>query len=77
MAQWRDVAKAFALGDGHVSQKEVAKLREALLVDGYISKPEYEFLLEIKQEATTSVQMLDELIAECAEIVEKQKQALA
>ena len=23
MAQWRNVAKAFALGDGHISQKEV------------------------------------------------------
>lgn len=23
MAEWRKVAKAFALGDGHVSQKEV------------------------------------------------------
>ena len=77
MAQWRDVAKAFVLGDGHVSQKEVIKLREALLIDGYLSKPEYEFLLEIKQEAVSSVQMLDELIAECEEILAKQKAELA
>lgn len=69
MAEWRKVAKAFALGDGHVSQKEVRMLREALLADGSISKSELEFIKEIKAEAKTSVQALDELIAECEGIV--------
>ncbi len=65
MAEWRKVAKAFALGDGHVSQKEVATLREALLKDDHISKSELDFLYEIKNEAKSTVKMLDELIAEC------------
>ena len=65
MAEWRKVAKAFALGDGHVSQKEVAVLRKELLADGKISKSELDFLRELKQEAKTTVQALDELIAEC------------
>lgn len=65
MAQWRDVAKAFALGDGHISQKEVNILRKALLADGQVSRSELDFLKEIKQEAASSVQLLDELIAEC------------
>jgi len=65
MAEWRKVAKAFALGDGHISQKEVKLLRELLLADGQISKSEMDFLYEIKREAKTSVSLLDNLIAEC------------
>lgn len=30
MAEWRKVAKTFALGDGHISQKEVNLLRQVL-----------------------------------------------
>jgi hypothetical protein len=71
MAEWRKVAKAFALADGHVSQKEVAILREQLLNDGAVSKSELDFLLEIKAEATTTVQLLDELIAECQAVIAK------
>jgi len=65
MAEWRTVAKAFALGDGHVSQKEVKVLREQLLKDGHVSQSELDFLHEIKAEATSTVAMLDELIADC------------
>ncbi|WP_295402539.1 hypothetical protein [uncultured Thiocystis sp.] len=65
MAQWRDVAKAFALADGHISQKEVEVLRRTLFADGHISKSELDFLREIKKEATSSVQLLDALIADC------------
>ncbi len=65
MAEWRKVAKAFALGDGHVSQKEVAVLREALLADDKVSKSELDFLNEIKSEAKTTVKDLDALIADC------------
>ncbi|EXJ11055.1 hypothetical protein [Imhoffiella purpurea] len=69
MAQWRDVAKAFALADGHISQKEVNILRKALLDDGHVSKSELDFLKEIKRDAASSVQLLDELIADCEKIV--------
>jgi uncharacterized tellurite resistance protein B-like protein len=68
MADWRKVAKAFAVGDGHVSQKEVGILRQALLADGDISKSELDFLKEIKKEAKTSVAALDELIQECEKV---------
>ena len=65
MAQWRDVAKAFALADGHISEKEVGILRAALFADGKISQSELDFLLELKREATTAVKALDQLIADC------------
>jgi hypothetical protein len=65
MAQWRNVAKAFALGDGHISQKEVSVLRAQIFADDHISKSELDFLREIKAEAKSSVQLLDELIADC------------
>lgn len=70
MAQWRDVAKAFALADGHITQKEVAILRQTLLADGKISKSELDFLKEIKAEAKSAVQLLDELIADCEKAIE-------
>lgn len=65
MADWRAVAKAFALGDGHVSQKEVAVLRQMIFEDGHISKREMSFLHEIRDESKTHVKALDELIEEC------------
>lgn len=69
MAEWRKVAKAFALGDGHISQKEVAALREALFVDGRISKSELDFLKEIKQDAKSSVKALDDLIEDAEKAI--------
>lgn len=65
MAEWRKVAKAFALADGHVTQKEVEILRKEILADGHVSKSELDFLLEIKAEAKSSVKLLDDLIDEC------------
>lgn len=69
MAEWRKVAKAFALGDGHISQKEVETLRVQLLADGAVSKSELDFLLEIKAEAKSAVKLLDDLIAECQALI--------
>jgi uncharacterized tellurite resistance protein B-like protein len=65
MAEWRKVAKAFAVGDGHISEKEVKVLRQALFADGHISKSELEFLHELKKEAKTHVKALDQLIEDC------------
>jgi uncharacterized tellurite resistance protein B-like protein len=65
MAEWRKVAKAFALGDGHISEKEVDVLRQAFFADGQISKSELDFLHEIKKDAKTSVKALDALIEDC------------
>ena len=71
MAKWRRIAKAFALADGHITQKEVEILRKEILADDEVSKKEMEFLLEIKAEATSSVKMLDDLIAECQILIKK------
>lgn len=69
MAEWRKVAKACALGDGHISEKEVAVLRTVLLADGKVSKSEMDFLNEIKAEAKTTVRALDALIEDCEKVV--------
>ena len=69
MAEWRKVAKVMALGDGHVSQKEVEILREVILKDAKISKSEIDFLQEIKTEAKTTVKALDELITDCEKLI--------
>lgn len=73
MAKWRKVAKAFALADGHITQKEVEILRKEILADGDVSKKEMKFLLEIKAEATSSVKLLDDLIAECQGLLKTSK----
>ncbi len=65
MADWRQVAKACALGDGHIDTKEVAILRKVILADGTANKSELSFLQEIKAEAKTAVKALDVLIEDC------------
>jgi len=65
MAEWRKIAKAFALQDNHISEKEVEALREHLFADGKISKSELYFLHELKKEAKTHVKALDKLIEDC------------
>jgi hypothetical protein len=69
MAEWRKVAKAFALADGHITQKEVDILRKEILADHAVSKSEMDFLLELKAEAKSSVKLLDDLIAECQAMI--------
>ena len=68
MAEWRQVAKVCALGDGHISNKEVDILRTVILADGSANKSELDFLLEIKAEAKSSVQSLDLLIEDCKKV---------
>ena len=68
MAEWRQVAKVCALGDGHISNKEVDILRKVILADGTANKSELAFLKEIKAEAKSSVQALDTLIEDCEKV---------
>lgn len=65
MPDWRKTAKTFALGDGHISEKEVGMLRQEFFKDGKISQSELNFLHEIKKDAKTTVKVLDSLIEEC------------
>jgi hypothetical protein len=65
MAEWRKVAKALALADGRIETREVEILRKQLFADGKIDKSELDFLYEIKRGASSQVQALDALIAEC------------
>jgi hypothetical protein len=68
MAEWRQVAKVCALGDGHISKKEVEILRKVILADNSANKSELDFLKEIKSEAKSSVQELDILIEDCNKV---------
>jgi hypothetical protein len=68
MAEWRQVAKVCALGDGHISKKKVEILRKVILADNSANKSELDFLKEIKSEAKSSVQELDILIEDCNKV---------
>ncbi|KOR30774.1 hypothetical protein TI04_04165 [Achromatium sp. WMS2] len=74
MAEWREVAKAAILADGHVSEKEVDLLREHVFEDGIVSKSELDFIKEIKAKAKTAVKSLDVLISDCEAAFAKSKQ---
>lgn len=65
MADWRKVAKAFALGDGHVSEREVEILRGEFFADEKITKQELEFLYELKRSARSTVKAFDQLVEDC------------
>jgi len=65
MAEWRKVAKALALGDGRIDEKNVNILRNELFADGTIDKSELDFLYEIKRGASTAVKALNLLIEDC------------
>ncbi len=65
MAEWRKVAKALALADGRIDEKEVGILRRELFADGKIDKSELDFLYEIKRGSASAVKALDKLIEEC------------
>jgi hypothetical protein len=65
MADWKKVAKAFALGDGHVSEREVEILRTEFFADEKITKQELEFLYELKRSARSTVKAFDQLVEDC------------
>jgi hypothetical protein len=64
MADWRKVAKAFALSDGRIDTKETTILRKELFADGKIDKSELEFLYEIRKGASSTVRDFTELFIE-------------
>lgn len=65
MSEWRKIAKAVILADGHVSEKEVDILRQEIFADNKVSKSELDFIKEIKAEAKSTVKALDVLISDC------------
>lgn len=64
MAEWRKVAKAALLADGHISKKETEIVRKEIFADGEISKSELDFLHELKKEAKSVVKDFDILLTE-------------
>ena len=60
MADWRKVAKALALADGRVDERESAILRREFLADHKIDRGELEFLLELRKEAQTVAPSFDQ-----------------
>jgi hypothetical protein len=51
MADWRRLAKALALADGRIDEREAHIIHHELLKDHKIDRSELEFLLELRREA--------------------------
>ncbi len=62
MADWKKLAKAAILSDGHIDKKEVALIRQELLGDGKLDRSELEFLLDLRKSATSVVRDFNTLV---------------
>jgi hypothetical protein len=64
MADWKKLAKAALLADGHIDTKEVEIIRKELLADERIDKSELEFLADLRNSAKSTVRVFVELFLE-------------
>src|SRR5438067_141241 len=55
MADWKKLAKALILADGHVSEKATDVIQRELLADNVINKGEAEFLIDLRNSAPRAV----------------------
>jgi hypothetical protein len=62
VADWRQAAKALALADGRIDDREAAVLRRELIGDERIDRAEVEFLLEVRREARGASKAFRELV---------------
>lgn len=64
MADWRKVARAFALADGKIDTSEVGILRKELFADGQIDTDELEFLVDLRNTTKGNAREFTELFIE-------------
>ena len=64
MANWRQLAMAALLADGHIDEREVAILRKEFFADRRIDRAEMEFLLEARKKAGSCVPSYEKLLFE-------------
>jgi hypothetical protein len=62
MADWRKLAKALALADGRIDEKEAAIIRRELLAEGQLDQSEIEFLLGLRRAAMEVVPSFTEFV---------------
>lgn len=62
MADWRKLAKALALADGSIDTKETDIIKSSLMADGKLDRSEIEWLLEVRRDATKTVQVFDQFV---------------
>jgi uncharacterized tellurite resistance protein B-like protein len=55
MADWRKLAKALALADGRLDTKETEIIKREILSDGKLDKSELEWLVDLRNSATSVV----------------------
>lgn len=64
MAEWRNLAKALALADGVIGEREALLIRDQLLADRSIDRAELEFLLEVRHAARSVVPSFTQFVNE-------------
>jgi hypothetical protein len=64
MADWKKVAKALALADGYIEEKETEILRREILADGVVNKSEAEFLVDLRKSAPKAVARFHQFVFE-------------
>jgi uncharacterized membrane protein YebE (DUF533 family) len=69
MANWRQLAMAALLADGHIDEREVEIIRKEFYADRRIDRSELEFLLEARRKAQSSVPSFEKLLFEAMRAV--------
>jgi uncharacterized tellurite resistance protein B-like protein len=80
MADWRKLAKALALADGRIDTKETEIIKREILADGKLDKSELEWLVDLRNSATSVVgafnefffKMVKEVILDDSEITDNE-----
>jgi uncharacterized tellurite resistance protein B-like protein len=60
MADWRKMARALALGDGRIEEREATILRREILADRKVDRDQLEFLVELRKEARSVAPSFDQ-----------------
>lgn len=60
MADWRTLAKALALADGSIDERETQLIKREILADGKLDKNELEWLIEVRNGAQRVVDSFNE-----------------
>lgn len=64
MADWKKLAKALALADGYIEEKETEIIQREILADGVINKSEAEFLVDLRKSAPKAVAKFHQFVFE-------------
>lgn len=62
MADWRSLAKALALADGAIDNKETEIIIKEFMADGVLDRSEIEWLIDVRNSSASRVEAFDKFV---------------